>query len=199
MCKKLAEDGHGQLVQQTTGLLLDPYFSASKVAWILDNVKGARERAEAGELAFGTVDSYIIWALTGGRSHYTDETNASRTSLYNIYEGSWDAGMLDLFRVPAQLLPKVLPSMADFGQTDETIIGAALPIAGVAGDQQAALFGQGCFSAGEAKATYGTGCFVLVNSGETPITSTHKLLTTLACRRNGKVQYALEGLSLIHI
>lgn len=193
LCHKLSLEGKSETVQKATGLLLDPYFSASKIAWILDNVDGARVRAEKGELACGTVDSYIIWNLTNGKRHLTDETNASRTSLYNIHDGVWDNEMLEIFNVPKSMLPDVLPSMADFGIADEAIIGQSLPICGVAGDQQAASFGQGCFEAGTSKATYGTGCFVLVNTGDTPIASSHKLLTTLACRRDGKVQYATEG------
>ncbi|WP_018995565.1 glycerol kinase GlpK [Hirschia maritima] len=192
-CNKLSEEGLTEEVQGATGLLLDPYFSASKIAWILDKVPGARERAEKGELACGTVDSYIIWQLTGGEKHLTDETNASRTSLYNIHEGNWDERMLEIFNVPASLLPNVLPSMADFGKADIETLGVSLPICGVAGDQQAASFGQGCFEAGMSKATYGTGCFVLVNTGNTPVTSSHKLLTTIACRAGGDVQYAVEG------
>ncbi|ACT60493.1 glycerol kinase GlpK [Hirschia baltica] len=192
-CKKLTQEGKGERVQNATGLLLDPYFSASKIAWILDNVPGARARADKGELVCGTVDSYVIWNLTGGKSHLTDETNASRTSLYNIHDGKWDEEMLEIFNVPKSLLPDVLPSVADFGTAAADIIGMSLPICGVAGDQQAASFGQGCFEAGMSKATYGTGCFALVNTGNTPVKSSHKLLTTIACRSGGDVQYAIEG------
>lgn len=176
-----------------TGLLLDPYFSASKIKWLLDEVEGARALANEGKLAFGTVDTFLIWRLTGGLSHVTDTTNASRTSLFNIHELSWDEALLDLFDVPASVLPKVLECADDFGHTDASLFGSSLPIAGVAGDQQAALVGQCCFSKGDVKATYGTGCFALVNTGKHAIPSKHKLLTTIAYSLNGQTTYALEG------
>lgn len=182
-------------VRRKTGLLPDPYFSASKVTWLLDNVPGARERAEAGELLFGTVDSYLVWVLTGGLVHATDPTNASRTMLYNIHEGRWDEELLELFRIPASLMPEVRPSASFFGETSYPGVPAGIPICGVAGDQQAALFGQCCFGAGEAKNTYGTGCFLLMHTGATPADSTHRLVTTVAASAPGvgHAEYALEG------
>jgi len=174
-----------------TGLLLDPYFSATKAAWILDNVKGARKRAEAGELAFGTIDSFLIYRLTDGASHATDATNASRTNLFNINTQDWDDDLLELFNVPKALLPQVYDCAADFGTTD--ILGGPIKILGVAGDQQAATIGQCCFEAGTIKSTYGTGCFVLMNTGEDCVTSENRLLSTVAYRLNGKTTYALEG------
>ncbi len=176
-----------------TGLLFDPYFSASKAAWILDHVDGAREKAAQGDLAFGTIDSFLIYRLTGGRSHATDATNASRTNLFNIHTQSWDADLLELFGVPASLLPKVKDSAADFGQTDISILGEAVPILGVAGDQQAASIGQCCFTPGMIKSTYGTGCFALMNTGSTCAVSKNRLLSTVAYRFGGKTTYALEG------
>lgn len=192
-CKALKEAGHEAGVTQKTGLLLDPYFSATKVAWILDNVDGARTKAEAGKLAFGTVDSFLLWRLTGGKSHATDATNASRTMLYDIHEGRWRGTLLDLFRVPASVLPEVKDSAADFGITDESILGAAIPVTGIAGDQQAATVGQACFKPGMMKSTYGTGCFALLNTGHKAVTSKNRLLTTIAYQIDGKPTYALEG------
>ena len=189
----LAAHGRSAIIQSKTGLLLDAYFSASKIRWILDNVPGAREQAERGELAFGTVDTFLLWRLTGGRSHRTDATNASRTLLFNIHEQCWDQELLDLFGVPASLLPEVLDSAADFGISDAQILGAAVPITGIAGDQQAAAFGQCCFEPGMAKSTYGTGCFLLLNTGDKALSSTNRLLSTIAYRLDGKVTYALEG------
>jgi len=188
---ELADAGHGAVVAEKTGLVLDPYFSASKIAWILDAVPGARERAQRGELAAGTIDCFLIWRLTGGQVHATDATNASRTSLYDIRKGAWDAALCDLFNVPMGLLPDVRDSAGDFGTTD--ILGPSLPIRGAAGDQQAALVGQACFEAGEVKSTYGTGGFLVLNTGETLIRSKARLLGTIAYRVGGKTTYALEG------
>lgn len=193
LCTKLKTDGYEDIVVERTGLLIDPYFSATKIAWILDNVEGARARAEAGELAFGTVDSWLLWNLTGGRSHYTDATNASRTALFNIHEQEWDNELLSLFRVPESLLPGVLDSAADYGETDAEWLGAPVMVAGIAGDQQAALIGQACFKPGMAKSTYGTGCFLMVNTGDKALRSENRLLTTVAYRLNGKPCYAVEG------
>ncbi|MEQ5801795.1 glycerol kinase GlpK [Halomonas sp. H10-9-1] len=192
-CRKLRDAGHLERVQSRTGLLIDPYFSATKLAWLLDNVEGARERAVRGELAFGTVDSFLIWRLTGGRVHATDATNASRTALFNIHEQCWDEALLALFDIPASLLPEVRDSSDDFGRVEAHWLGGALPIAGVAGDQQAALVGQACFSPGMGKSTYGTGCFMIVNTGEGAETSRNRLLTTVAYRLDGKPTYAMEG------
>jgi glycerol kinase len=180
-------------VTRKTGLLLDPYFSGTKVAWILDNVPGARARAERGELAFGTVDSFLLWRLTGGAVHATDATNASRTVLFNIHEGDWDDELLALLDVPRSLLPEVRDCSGDFGTTLPDLFGAAIPIRGVAGDQQAATVGQACFRPGMLKSTYGTGCFALLNTGHTPVASTNKLLTTIAYQLEGQRTYALEG------
>lgn len=193
ICKALKESGHEEGVSQKTGLLLDPYFSATKVAWILDHVDGARARAEAGELAFGTVDSFLLWRLTGGKEHATDATNASRTMLYDIHEGRWRGSLLDLFRVPVSLLPDVRDSAADFGQTIPELFGHSIPISGIAGDQQAATVGQACFEPGMMKSTYGTGCFALLNTGSKAVASKNRLLTTIAYQLNGKPTYALEG------
>ena len=193
VCAGLRADGHEAMVGARSGLLLDPYFSATKIAWMLDAVPGARVAAEAGKLAFGTVDAWLVWRLTGGRVHATDATNASRTMLYNIIKGEWDADLLALFRVPAALLPEVRDSSGDFGMTDAAILGAALPIRGIAGDQQAASVGQACFRPGMVKSTYGTGCFLLLNTGETPVASRARMLTTIALRLNGRTTYALEG------
>jgi len=193
LCRELAEAGHENTVQQKTGLLLDPYFSASKAAWILDNVEGAREAAGKGGLAFGTVDSFLIWRLTGRKSHVTDATNASRTSLFNIETQSWDKELLRLFNVPASVLPQVKDSADDFGVTDPEIFGRSIPILGVAGDQQAATIGQCCFAPGSIKSTYGTGCFVLMNTGSDILLSKNRLLTTVAYRLKGQPTYALEG------
>ena len=189
-CRALHDQGHEDLVRTRTGLLLDPYFSASKIAWILDHVDGARDRAEGGELAFGTVDSWLLWHLTGG-THATDVTNASRTSLFNIHNGDWDDDLLALFRVPRALLPDVRANCADFGTTN--LFGDAIPIGGMAGDQQAATFGQACFAPGMIKSTYGTGCFALLNTGDQAVTSDNRLLTTIAWQIEDKVTYALEG------
>lgn len=193
VCAGLKAAGHEVMVTDKTGLLLDPYFSATKISWILDHVEGARARAENGELAFGTIDTFLIWRLTGGASHVTDATNASRTSLYNIETGEWDAKLLELFKVPRALLPPVLDCAADFGMSSKDVLGQAIPITGVAGDQQAAAIGQGCFSVGDIKSTYGTGCFVLLNTGTKKITSQNRLLTTVAYRLDGVAHYALEG------
>ena len=184
-----------EMVRAKTGLLPDAYFSASKIAWILENVPGARERAEAGELLFGTVDAWLIWVLTGGLVHATDPTNASRTMLYNIHEGRWDEGLLALFGIPASMMPEVRPSSGIFGETSYPGLPAGIPIMGVAGDQQAALFGQCCFAPGEAKNTYGTGCFMLLNTGSEARTSEHGLVTTIAAAPPDApaTQYALEG------
>ncbi|NQW09198.1 MAG: glycerol kinase GlpK [Alphaproteobacteria bacterium] len=192
-CAQLKAEGHEPTVTEKTGLLLDPYFSGTKLAWILDTVPGARARAEAGELAFGTVDSWLIWHLTGGARHVTDATNASRTLLYNIREGCWDQDMLRLLAIHEAVLPEVLDCAADFGVTRRDLFGAAIPILGVAGDQQAATVGQACFAPGMLKSTYGTGCFALLNTGTTPVRSTNRLLTTIAYRLDGEVTYALEG------
>jgi len=192
-CRALREAGREAEVQARTGLVLDPYFSATKAAWILDHVQDARARAEAGELAFGTVDSFLLWRLTGGRTHATDATNASRTSLFDIVAGRWDDQLLALFRVPRTILPQVQDCADDYGSTTPELFGRPIPILGVAGDQQAAAIGQGCLSPGQIKSTYGTGCFLLVNTGETPVFSRHRLLTTVACRREGRMSYALEG------
>ena len=173
--------------------MIDPYFSATKIRWILDQVPGAQERAERGELAFGTVDSYLIWHLTCGAVHRTDATNASRTLIFNIHKQEWDSELLELFNIPASLLPEVMDSSADFGITDPSIFGAGIPINGVAGDQQAALFGQTCFRPGMAKSTYGTGCFLMLNTGTKALTSESRLLTTVAYRLKGETCYALEG------
>jgi glycerol kinase len=192
-CQKLEDEGYLSEIQKRTGLLLDPYFSASKVSWILDNVEGARTRAENGELAFGTVDSFLIWRLTGGKTHATDITNACRTNLYNIHELEWDPSLLDIFAVPESVLPEVKECSDDFGRTDINVLGASIPILGVAGDQQAAAIGQCCFTEGSIKSTYGTGCFVLLNTGEKAFHSKNKLLTTIAYQIGGKTCYALEG------
>ncbi len=193
LSQKLQRQDATSLIQERTGLLLDPYFSASKIRWILDHVDGAQEAAERGELAFGTVDTYLLWRLTGGRSHFTDATNASRTLLFNIHTQRWDDELLKLFNVPPALLPEVLDSAAEFGASDASILGASIPITGIAGDQQAAAFGQCCFEPGMAKSTYGTGCFLLLNTGDKALQSENRLLTTVAYRLNGKVTYALEG------
>lgn len=192
-CRKLQESGHEAEISRRTGLLLDPYFSASKLAWILDNVAGARGRAEAGDLLFGTVDSYLVWRLTGGRRHVTDATNASRTMLFNIDSGEWDTDLLDLFRIPRAMMPEVLDCAAEFGETDPSILGGAIPILGIAGDQQAATVGQACFDPGMLKSTYGTGCFALMNTGSDRVASRNRLLTTIAYRIGGRTTYALEG------
>jgi glycerol kinase len=192
-CAGLKAKGHEAMVQEKTGLLLDPYFSGSKLAWLLDNVDGLRARAEAGELAFGTVDSWLIWKMTGGAAHVTDATNAARTLLYNIREGRWDAEICDLLNIPLSMLPEVKDCGADFGMTDPALFGAAIPILGVAGDQQAATLGQACFAPGMLKSTYGTGCFALLNTGETLVRSQNRMLGTIAYQFDGKPTYALEG------
>lgn len=193
ICAGLKDQGLEPTIQSKTGLLLDPYFSSTKAGWLLDNVDGARTKAESGDLAFGTVDTFLIWRLTGGASHVTDATNASRTNLYNIHDGQWDPELLEIFRVPAQTLPNVLDCSADFGTTDPSLFGRPLPIYGVAGDQQAATVGQCCFAPGSIKSTYGTGCFVVLNTGGEPIASKNRLLTTIAYQIDGKPTYALEG------
>ena len=192
-CRQLAEQGHEADITARTGLLLDPYFSATKLAWILDHVEGARDRAQRGELAFGTIDSWLIWQFTGGRVHATDATNAARTLLFNIHEQRWDETLLALFDIPQALLPEVRDCAADFGIASEGLSGRELPIAGVAGDQHAAMVGQACFREGMIKSTYGTGCFALLHTGETPRASRSRLLTTLAYRLDGRPYYALEG------
>ena len=192
-CRKLADEGHEAEVAEKTGLRLDPYFSATKLAWILDRVPGARDLAKAGHLAFGTVDSFLIWRLTRGRLHVTDATNASRTALFDIRAGRWDEGLCQIFDVPPECLPEVRDSAGDFGVTDAGVLGEALPIRGVAGDQQAALVGQACFAAGELKSTYGTGAFMVLNTGKHLVRSGSRLLSTIAYRLGGQVTYALEG------
>lgn len=192
-CDALRAQGHDPLIQQRTGLLLDAYFSATKIAWILDNVPGARARAEAGRLAFGTVDTWLIWKLSGGKLHITDASNASRTQLYNIHSGEWDTELLELFHIPERLLPQVRASSEVYGQVETSLGLNGLPIAGVAGDQQAALFGQLCVQPGQTKNTYGTGCFMLQHTGKTPIASQQRLLTTVAWQFGTQREYALEG------
>ncbi|MGD1065088.1 MAG: glycerol kinase GlpK [Terracidiphilus sp.] len=192
-CKELEESGAGEMVSAKTGLVLDPYFSATKVRWILDHVEGARARAERGELAFGTVDSWLVWHLTSGHKHVTDVTNASRTLLFNIVKGEWDAELLKLFGIPASMLPDVKWSSERVGEVTTTLGLSGVPIAGIAGDQQAALFGQLCWSAGEAKNTYGTGCFLLENIGTEFMRSRHRLITTVAASTQKRLEYALEG------
>ncbi len=192
-CDRLRAEGHEALVQERTGLLLDPYFSASKIAWLLDNLPGARDRAERGELAFGTIDCFLLWRLTGGRLHATDATNAARTMLFDIHRQVWDEDLLALFGVPAAILPEVRDCNADFGATEANLFGTALPITGMAGDQQAATVGQACFEPGMTKSTYGTGCFALMNTGSEAVTSKNRLLTTICYRLSGATTYALEG------
>lgn len=191
--EQLKRDGLADYVHKTTGLIPDAYFSASKVAWILDHVEGAREEAEAGNLMFGTIDTWLIWNLTKGTVHVTDYTNASRTMMYDIHRLCWDQKLLDYFGIPASMLPKVRPSSHLYGYTEASVFGGSVPITGAAGDQQAALFGQCCFTAGEVKNTYGTGCFLLMNTGEKAVASENGLLTTIAASADGQVQYALEG------
>ncbi|MDM5246653.1 glycerol kinase GlpK [Lysinibacillus sp. G4S2] len=194
ICEELKANGYNDLFRDKTGLLIDAYFSGTKVKWILDNVEGAREKAEAGDLLFGTIDTWLIWKLTGGKVHVTDYSNASRTLMYNIYDLKWDEELLNILGVPASMLPEVRPSSEVYGYTEEALFfGSAVPIAGAAGDQQAALFGQACFEEGMVKNTYGTGCFMLMNTGEKAVKSENGLLTTLAWGLNGKVTYALEG------
>lgn len=193
LCSQLSKTTLKQAVYDKTGLLLDPYFSATKIKWLLDNIPNARERAERGELLFGTVDTYLLWKLTQGRTHATDATNASRTLLFNIHTQAWDAELLTAFSVPSQLLPTVLDNTADFGMLDEDILGIEIPILSMAGDQQSATVGQACFEPGMVKATYGTGCFMLLNTGKTVLKSNNQLLSTIAYRLNNQVTYGLEG------
>jgi len=193
-CQQLKQkEGLVEQLTAKTGLLLDPYFSASKIAWILDNVEGARARGEAGELLFGTIDTFLLWRLTGGKQHATDATNASRTLLFNIHTNEWDQELLSLFNVPANMLPDVRDCAADYGHTKADLFGAEIAIGGIAGDQQAALIGQACFEPGMAKSTYGTGCFMIMNTGDQALKSKSRLLTTIGYRVNGKTSYALEG------
>lgn len=194
ICEELRESGYNDLFRDKTGLLIDAYFSGTKVKWILDNVEGAREKADRGDLLFGTIDTWLIWKLSGGKEHVTDYSNASRTLMYNIYNLEWDQELLDILGVPASMLPEVKSSSEIYGYTDEVhFFGQATPIAGIAGDQQAALFGQACFESGMVKNTYGTGCFMLMNTGEKAVKSDNGLLTTIAWGIDGKVEYALEG------
>lgn len=192
-CASLKQAGHEQMVTDKTGLLLDPYFSGTKVNWLLDNVEGARAKAENGDLLVGTVDCYLLWKLTGGKSHKTDATNAARTLLYNIHDNAWDDALLKLFDVPRSMLPSVEDCAFEFGVTTADLFGAEIPILGIAGDQHAATIGQACFKPGMVKSTYGTGCFVMLNTGETATKSKNRLLTTIAYRLDGKTTYALEG------
>jgi glycerol kinase len=193
LCSKLKERGHEPSIAQKTGLLLDPYFSATKIAWILDNVPGAREDAEKGDLAFGTVETYLLWRLTNGKSHISDATNASRTMLYNVVDGRWDEDLLTLFNIPASMLPEVKGNAENFGATDISLLGKSYTIGGMAGDQQAALIGQACFTEGMVKSTYGTGCFALMNIGPKFRASNNRLLTTIGYRLDGQTTYAIEG------
>lgn len=192
-CQKLKSDGLEQTIYNKTGLLIDPYFSASKLAWLLDNIAGARVSADRGELAFGTIDSFLLWRLTGGKVHATDASNASRTLLYNIKDQCWDKELLKIFNIPVSVLPEVKDNSTLFGTTPRSLLGHTIPIMGMAGDQQAALIGQACFEPGMTKATYGTGCFMLLNTGEKMVHSQNRMLTTTAYRLNGKTTYALEG------
>lgn len=194
ICEDLKNKGFEDTIRKKTGLLLDPYFSATKIKWILDNVKGARAEAEKGELLFGTIDTWIVWNLTNGKHHVTDYSNASRTLLFNIYDIKWDEELLNIFGVPKSMLPQACPSSMIFGMTSKNVFfGCEIPICGIAGDQQAALFGQTCFQKGDVKNTYGTGCFILMNTGNTPVRSERGLLTTIAWGLDGKITYALEG------
>lgn len=192
-CQKLKDQGVEETVSKKTGLRLDPYFSATKIAWILENVANARRRAESGQLAFGTIDCFLLWRLTGGRVHATDASNASRTLLFNIYTQEWDRELLDLFDVPESLLPEVKDCADDFGVTDRSVLGVEIPVCGIAGDQQAALIGQAAFQTGATKSTYGTGCFVIANTGEDAVRSKNNLLTTVAYRLEGKTTFGIEG------
>ncbi len=192
-CQQLKAQGLEPLFKQKTGLLLDPYFSGTKVHWLLNHVPGAKEKALRGELAFGTVDSWLIWKLTDGKCHVTDVSNASRTLLFNIHTCTWDDELLNIFEIPRSMLPEVKSSSEVYAKTSTSLFSVPIPISGIAGDQQAALFGQACFSSGMTKTTYGTGCFLLMNTGEKPVHSNHQLLTTIAYKLNGKVEYALEG------
>jgi glycerol kinase len=193
LCDRLKQQGHEPLVRQKTGLLIDPYFSATKINWILDHVEGARQKARAGQLAFGTIDTWLMWKLTGGKRHITDATNASRTLLYDIHTGRWDDDLLNLFEIPRAILPEVVSSSPVDAQTDPSLFGKPIPVAGIAGDQQAALLGQLCCQKGTVKNTYGTGCFMLLNTGDQPVSSANKLITTVAWKINEKTTYALEG------
>ena len=194
ICTQLKADGHESYIRKTTGLVVDPYFSGTKIKWILDHVEGARERAEKGELLFGTVDTWLVWKLTQGRAHVTDYTNASRTMLFNIHTKQWDDKMLELLDIPKAMLPKVCNSSEIYGQTNIGGKGGVrIPVAGIAGDQQAALYGHLCVDAGMAKNTYGTGCFMLMNTGDRAVESKNGLLTTIACNAKGQPCYALEG------
>jgi len=192
-CQNLRDHGHENIVTKKTGLLLDPYFCATKIAWILDNVEGAREKASADKLAFGTIDSFLLWRLSDKKNHSTDATNASRTLLYNIHEGCWDRDLLELFNIPKSMLPLVRDSAANFGKSHESFFGSEIPISSLIGDQSSALVGQACFDPGMVKSTYGTGCFVLINTGDKAVESKNKLLTTIAFQINNKPCYALEG------
>jgi len=192
-CAQLKADGNEPLVRERTGLILDPYFSGTKLKWILDEVDGVRARAEKGELAFGTIDSFLLWRLTGGKVHATDASNASRTLLFDIHKGAWDADMLKMLDIPESLLPEVKDNSTIFGETTTDLLGKSIPIGGMAGDQQAAVVGQACFERGDAKSTYGTGCFVLLNTGKEAVTSKNGMLTTIAYQLDGKITYALEG------
>mgnify|MGYP002510875018 CR=1 FL=1 len=191
--ERIKVDGFDSVIRQRTGLVPDAYFSATKIAWILEHVPGVREQAERGEILFGTVDTWLVWKLTGGKVHVTDYTNASRTMLFDIHKLEWDSEILDYFHIPASLLPEVRPSSEIYGYSDKSLTGTEIPVAGIAGDQQAALFGQCCFEAGEMKNTYGTGCFLLMNTGEKPVFSQNGLVTTIAWGLDGTVTYALEG------
>ncbi|SHF28634.1 glycerol kinase GlpK [Caloramator proteoclasticus] len=193
ICDDLRNKGYAEMIRNKTGLVVDAYFSGTKIKWILDNVEGAREKAERGELLFGNIDTWLIWNLTGGKVHVTDYSNASRTMLYNIYELKWDDEILEILNIPKSMLPEVKPSSCVYGYTAVDVIGGEIPIAGDAGDQQAALFGQGCYREGMAKNTYGTGCFMLMNTGQKPVKSKNGLLTTIAWAVDGRVEYALEG------
>ena len=196
ICARLKAEGHEPAISAKTGLIIDPYFSGTKVAWILDHVPGARARAERGELMFGTVDCYLLWRLTGGKAHATDATNASRTLLFNIHTGQWDDELLKILRVPRSMLPEVKDSSAKFGDSVPDLFGGAIAISGIAGDQQAATIGQACFTPGMIKSTYGTGCFALLNTGTTPVVSKNKLLTTIAYQLNGTAHLRAGRLDL---
>ncbi|MGH6944164.1 MAG: FGGY family carbohydrate kinase, partial [Geminicoccaceae bacterium] len=193
LCRRLAADGHEDLVRERTGLVIDPYFSATKIAWLLDEVDGARAAAERGELAFGTIDSFLLWRLSGGKVHATDASNASRTMLFDIHEQDWDDELLRILKIPRAVLPEVFDCSTEFGSTPANLFGAPLPVTGIAGDQQAATVGQACFQPGMLKSTYGTGCFALLNTGERAIRSRNRLLTTIAYRLGGRTTYAIEG------
>jgi len=192
-CRELSRNGHDLMITSKTGLLLDSYFSGTKIRWILDNVEGAKEKAQEGKLLFGTIDTFLLWRLTGGKQHATDATNASRTMLYNIHDNIWDKEILQLLDIPEAMLPEVKDSSADFGVCDSSLLGTRIPIRGIAGDQQAALIGQACFDPGMIKSTYGTGCFAVLNTGREAVASSNKLLTTIGYRLNGVTTYALEG------